>query len=57
MLDFDLAQLYEAETKQLKRAVKRNIFRFPADFMMGLTREEYNSLRCQKWHLRERSAC
>ena len=47
MLDFDLAALYEVETKHLKRSVKRNMTRFPGDFMMELTREEYNSLRCQ----------
>lgn len=47
MLDFDLAQLYEVETKVLNQAVKRNIDRFPDDFMFQLTREEYNSLRSQ----------
>ena len=47
MLDRDLADLYGVETKQLKRAVRRNIDRFPADFMFELTMEEYNSLRCQ----------
>jgi len=47
MLDFDLAQLYETETKRLKEAVRRNIDRFPADFMFELTRDEYNSLRTQ----------
>lgn len=47
MLDGDLASLYGVETKQLKRAVKRNIFRFPADFMFILKGEEYESLRCQ----------
>lgn len=47
MLDFDLAALYEVETKRLKEAVKRNINRFPADFMFELTRQEYNSLRSQ----------
>lgn len=47
MLDYDLAPLYGIETKQLKRAVKRNLSRFPNDFMMELTRKEYNSLRCQ----------
>ena len=38
MLDRDLAELYQVETKQLKRAVRRNIDRFPADFMFELTR-------------------
>lgn len=36
MLDFDLAQLYEVETKALNQAVKRNLKRFPADFMFRL---------------------
>ena len=47
MLDHYLAELYGVETKQLKRAVRRNIHRFPPDFMFELTREEYNSLRSQ----------
>ena len=47
MLDFDLAELYGVETQQLKRAVRRNIDRFPNDFMFQLTRAEYNSLRSQ----------
>jgi len=47
ILDSDLAGLYGVETKMLKRQVRRNITRFPSDFMMELTREEYNSLRCQ----------
>ncbi len=46
MLDRDLAELYGVETKQLKRAVRRNIDRFPPDFMFDLTIKEYNSLRC-----------
>lgn len=45
MLDFDLAELYETETKRLKEAVRRNIERFPPDFMFEITREEYTSLR------------
>ena len=45
MLDFDLAELYQTETKRLKEAVRRNINRFPADFMFELSREEYQSLR------------
>ncbi len=44
MLDFDLAELYQTETKYLKRAVKANIKRFPKDFMFELTKEEF--LRC-----------
>jgi hypothetical protein len=47
ILDYDLAQLYGVETGQLKRAVRRNIERFPEDFMFEITREEYNSLRRQ----------
>lgn len=47
MLDYDLAELYQVETKQLKRQVRRNIERFPSDFMFELTHEEYNSLRSQ----------
>jgi len=45
MLDRDLAELYGVETKQLKRAVKRNIDRFPADFMFELTGKELENLR------------
>ena len=47
MLDSDLAELYGVETFNLNKAVKRNIERFPQDFMFQLTREEYNSLRFQ----------
>jgi len=48
MIDEDLALLYGVPTKQLKRQVKRNIERFPEDFMFELTRQEYhNFLRCQ----------
>ena len=47
MIDFELAELYEVETKYLNRAVKRNIERFPSDFMFQLTRDEWNFLRCQ----------
>ena len=47
MLDNDLALLYNVETKQLKRAVNRNLERFPGDFMFKLSREEYKVLRCQ----------
>lgn len=47
MLDFDLSELYAVETKQLKRQVKRNLDRFPKDFMFELKRTEYNSLRSQ----------
>ncbi len=47
MLDRDLAALYEAETKALNLAVKRNSKRFPKDFMFQLTKEEFESLRFQ----------
>ena len=47
MLDKDLAALYETETKALNQAVKRNLKRFPPDFMFQLTKEEYNCLRFQ----------
>lgn len=47
MLDVDLAELYQVETKFLKRAVKRNIKRFPEDFMLTLTEKEFANLRCQ----------
>ena len=47
MLDRDLAEMYGVETKQLKRAVRRNFNRFPNDFMFQLTDEEYRSLRRQ----------
>ena len=47
MLDRDLALLYEVETKVLNRAVKRNLQRFPSDFMFQLTVEEAEILRCQ----------
>lgn len=47
MLDRDLAGLYEIETKVLNQAVKRNIKRFPKDFMFQLTREEFEDLRVQ----------
>ena len=46
MLDRDLADLYGVETSQLKRQVKRNIKRFPEDFMFELTKEELNYWRC-----------
>lgn len=51
MLDFDLAEMYEVETKYLKRIVRRNITRFPGDFMFELSKEEANlllhNIRCQ----------
>ncbi|OQX75726.1 MAG: hypothetical protein B6D61_09900 [Bacteroidetes bacterium 4484_249] len=47
MLDRDLAELYKVETRALKQAVKRNIERFPEDFMFELTKEEIESLVSQ----------
>lgn len=47
MLDFDLAFLYQIDTKVLKQAVRRNIERFPEDFMFELTKEEFDNLRSQ----------
>ena len=44
MLDFDLAKLYQVETKALKQAVRRNLDRFPSGFMFELNSEEFNSL-------------
>ena len=46
MLDFELAELYETETKYLKRAVRKNIRRFPLDFMFELSKVEWDTLRC-----------
>ena len=47
MLDKDLAELYQVTTGNLNKAVKRNIKRFPSDFMFQLTKEEWDSLRFQ----------
>lgn len=47
MLDFDLAELYEVETKRLNEAVKRNIERFPERFMFRLTKTEWEVMRSQ----------
>lgn len=47
MLDFDLAGLYEVETRVLNQAVKRNIKRFPDDFMFRLSSDEWASMRSQ----------
>jgi phage regulator Rha-like protein len=47
LLDFDLAILYEVETKRLNEQVKRNIDRFPSDFMFRLTVKEWNFIRSQ----------
>ena len=45
MLDFDLARMYQIETKALKQAVRRNLERFPPDFMFTLSQEEYKALK------------
>ena len=45
MLDSDLAMLYEVETRALNQAVKRNIERFPSDFMFQLTEEEWKGFK------------
>ena len=47
MLDFDLAELYEVPNKAFKQAVRRNIDRFPEDFMFELTQKEFKILRSQ----------
>ena len=44
MLDFDLAEIYQVETRVLNQAVKRNITRFPEDFMFQLTKDELESM-------------
>ena len=46
ILDFELAKMYQVETKYLKRTVRNNLKRFPTDFMFELTVEEWNYLRC-----------
>jgi len=45
MLDKDLAELYGVETRDLNKAVKRNIDRFPEDFMFQMTNEEFGNLK------------
>ena len=47
MLDFDLAKLYQVETKALNQSVRRNMKRFPADFMFRLTPDEFKNMRSQ----------
>ena len=49
MLDFDLAEMYGVETKRLKEQVRRNIERFPVEFMFELTKEEVQFSRSQFW--------
>ena len=52
MLDRDLAELYGVETKRLNEQVKRNIDRFPEDFMFQLTRKEFDNLSRKLRHLK-----
>lgn len=47
ILDFHLSELYRVQTKVLKQAVRRNIYRFPEDFMFELTKQEFEDLRSQ----------
>jgi phage regulator Rha-like protein len=47
MLDFDIAELYEVETRNFNKAVKRNIEKFPSDFMFQLTQSEFSDLMFQ----------
>jgi hypothetical protein len=47
MLDTDLAELYQVETKRLNEQVRRNLERFPDDFMFKLTRDEFENLKSQ----------
>ena len=56
MLDFDLAVLYEVETRVLNQAVKRNIDRFPKDFMFQLKPFEYDQIQSQLKALKESSS-
>lgn len=55
MLDFDLAELYQTETKRLKEAVRRNSKRFPPDFMFELTKDEFEATSDEK-NLRTQNA-
>jgi hypothetical protein len=58
MLDNDLAELYKVETRRLNEQVKRNIVRFPEDFMFQLSHDEYENLMSQIATSRRRSqAC
>jgi hypothetical protein len=61
MLDRDLAQLYQVETRALNQAVKRNGKRFPEDFMFQLTAEEFSILISQnvtsRWGCKEAAIC
>ena len=52
MLDSDLASLYQVETKNLNKAVKRNIERFPASFCFQLTEEDVENFEVPNWNLK-----
>ena len=54
MLDFDLAELYGSETKRLKEAVRRNLKRFPSDFMFELTKEEFEKFEVANCVLKQK---
>ncbi|MEO7311105.1 MAG: ORF6N domain-containing protein [Chitinophagaceae bacterium] len=56
MLDFDLAELYQTETNNLKRSVRQNVKRFPTDFMFELTKDEYELLRCNFSTLKDKES-
>jgi len=49
MLDYHLSELYGVQTKVLKQSVRRNIHRFPEDFMFELSNQEFEDLRSQIW--------
>jgi len=53
MLDHDLALLYQVETKALKQAVKRNIERFPPDFMFEMNRKEFTDIKSERKNAKE----
>ena len=53
MLDFDLAQLYEVETRVLNQAIKRNLDSFPVDFMFRLTKEEWQEISSSQFVMME----
>ncbi len=57
MLDRDLAKLYDVQVKVLNQAVKRNIERFPADFMFQLNKQEQEALRSQIVTLKRGNTC
>lgn len=52
MLDLDLAELYSVETRSLNQAVKRNLSRFPMDFMFQLTKDEWNAVAARRANLK-----